>query len=129
MTTMDAVEAEQEGRYVRLTERVQVRRRFLRSVNLERDFFTPDSLDGYVMTPAALTSLERLSLAITQPSARAWSLTGAYGSGKSAFALMATKALSVASVGDAGLRDRSVNKNRLWLRACSRAARGIGPFS
>ena len=89
MTTIKFVDTEQDEKGIGLTKIVQVGRRFLRSVNLERDFYTPDSMDGYVLTPAALTTLDRLAIAIDQPSARAWSITGAYGTGKSAFALMA----------------------------------------
>jgi hypothetical protein len=106
MTTTNAIDAGREEQHIRLNDCVLVRRRFLRSVNLERDFYAPNSLEGYVLTPASLSTLKRLSEGIKTPSARAWSLTGAYGSGKSAFALMATKALAVAPVGDAGLRTR-----------------------
>jgi hypothetical protein len=105
-TITELVEREQDESGVNLAKIVQVGRRFLRSVNLERDFYSPNSLDGYVLTPAALSTLERLALAIDQPSARAWSITGAYGTGKSAFALMATKILAGASLGDTELRAR-----------------------
>ena len=91
---------------IALRELVRVRPRFLRSVSLERDFYAPHPLDGYVLTPAAISTLERLALAVSQPSARAWSITGAYGTGKSAFALMAAKALAGPPVGDTGLRVR-----------------------
>lgn len=87
-----------------LSSLVQVQRRFLRSVNLERDFYTADPLDGYVRTRTALSTLERLAAGVHQPSARAWSITGAYGTGKSAFALLAAKALAAPPVGDAPLR-------------------------
>lgn len=89
-----------------LTNVVGVRRRYLRSVNLERDFYTAGSLEGYVLTPAALSALERVATGIHQPSARAWSITGSYGTGKSAFALLATKALAPPPVGDPALRSR-----------------------
>lgn len=103
MTTINLAEIEQDERGIQLAQIVQVGRRFLRSVNLERDFYTSGAMDGYVLTPAALTTLERLAIAIDQPSARAWSITGAYGTGKSAFALMATKTLAGATLGDTGL--------------------------
>ncbi len=89
---------------LRLTELVGVRQRFLRSVNLERDFYSVDALQGYVPTPAALSALERIAEGIRNPNARAYSLTGAYGTGKSAFALFAAKTLAVGKIGDANLR-------------------------
>jgi hypothetical protein len=79
---------------VPLVDLVRVRPRFLRSINLERDFYAPDPLEGYVLTPAAVSTLERLAAGVRQPAARAWSITGAYGTGKSAFALLAAKAFA-----------------------------------
>ena len=92
---------------VPLTELASVRQRFLRSVNLERDFYSPDPLAGYVPTPAAFAALERIAEGIGNPSARAYSLTGAYGTGKSAFALFAAKTLAVGIIGDSELRERA----------------------
>lgn len=83
-----------------LSALVNVRSRFLRSVNLERDFYTDAPLDGYVPTPGALAALGRISQGVTQPHARAWSVTGPYGTGKSAFALLLTKTLAPPPVGD-----------------------------
>ena len=92
---------------VPLTELASVRQRFLRSVNLERDFYSPDPLAGYVPTPAAFAALERIAEGIGNPSARAYSLTGAYGTGKSAFALFAAKTLAVGIIGDSALREQA----------------------
>ena len=89
-----------------LADLVRVQRRFLRSVNLERDFYSPDPLDGYLLTASAVVAFDRLAAGIAQPHARAFSLTGPYGSGKSAFALFASKALAPASLGAAPLRER-----------------------
>lgn len=128
VTTTEAVENEQGKGEARIADIVQVGRRFLRSVNLERDFYTPDSLNGYVLTPAALMTLDRLAIAITQPSARAWSITGAYGTGKSAFALMATKALAGSSVGEVALRARIERQEPgLASRLFSNASNGFWP--
>lgn len=106
MPTTTSAANEQGTDGVALTDIVRVRRRFLRSVNLERDFYVPDSLNGYVLTPAALSTLARVVDGIGQPSARAWSITGAYGTGKSAFALFGTKVLAPRLVGDAALREQ-----------------------
>lgn len=44
-----------------LSEVVEVRRRFLRSVNLEQDFQSRDPLDGYLLTPAGLGAQEQIA--------------------------------------------------------------------
>lgn len=89
-----------------LTELVAVRPRFLRSVALERDFFADAPLDGYVPTPGALAALTRIGAGVRLPSARAWSVTGPYGTGKSAFALLLAKTLAPPPVGDLSLRSQ-----------------------
>lgn len=77
-----------------LSDIFRVSSRFRRSVHLERDFYVENSLDGYVVTVTAREMLRRLISALENPSAsKAWSLTGPYGSGKSAFALFAAKLL------------------------------------
>ena len=77
-----------------LSEIFHVSSRFRRSVHLERDFYAENSLDGYVVTVTARETLRRLISALENPSvSKAWSLTGPYGSGKSAFALFAAKLL------------------------------------
>ncbi len=87
-----------------LTEVVRVRRRFLRSVNLKRDFYTDDPLDGYIKTPSALSALQRISTGIHKSYARAFTLTGPYGSGKSAFGMFAARVLATTLSGEPNLR-------------------------
>lgn len=72
-----------------LSDIFHVKGRFRRSVHLERDFYTDENLlEGYVVTVTALEMLERVVSALENgESSKAWSLTGPYGSGKSAFAL------------------------------------------
>lgn len=68
--------------------------RFLRSVRLERDINEPDALDGYSLTAQARTVLRRmLTSLLASGTERAWTLTGPYGSGKSAFTLFLTRLL------------------------------------
>ncbi len=70
-----------------LSNHISIKRRYTRSINLERDIEIPDSIIGYVPTSRAVDVLERFLEAYSQPhSVRAWTLTGAYGTGKSAFA-------------------------------------------
>ncbi len=66
-------------------------RRYHRSINLERDFDKVDAVEGYVLTERSSEALQRIVTAIGNPKAhRTWTLTGTYGSGKSAFALYLT---------------------------------------
>ena len=77
-----------------LSELFHVTSRFHRSVHLERDFYGENPLDGYVLTVTARETLQRVIAALDHEStSKAWSLTGPYGSGKSAFALFAAKLL------------------------------------
>lgn len=75
--------------------------RFARSVALARDAGRRDALDGYILTPTGRDVLGRLADALRgETPTRAWSLTGPYGSGKSACALFAAQLLA----GDDGVR-------------------------
>ncbi len=70
-----------------LSNYISVYRRYTRSVNLERDIDTADSVKGYVPTQKAIDVLDRfISSYLTPHSVRAWTLTGVYGTGKSSFA-------------------------------------------
>lgn len=109
---------------VPLSDIYQVKGRFRRSVHLERDFYTENALDGYVLTATARETLSRIASTLENKEAsKAWSLTGPYGSGKSAFALFAAKllgdpntpttrqAFEVLREGDSNLYDRFKSPN------------------
>ncbi len=119
---------------VRLSNFFHVKRRFRRSVHLERDVYTENTLDGYILT---VTGREMLNGLVTtlenHANSHAWTLTGPYGSGKSAFALFAAKllgnpnspatqqALELLKHGDASLYQRFVSihhKGRLTRGFC-----------
>ncbi len=75
-----------------LSDIFHITKRFQRSVHLARDFYTENALDGYVVTVKARETLARLITAReNEATSKAWSLTGPYGAGKSAFALFAAK--------------------------------------
>ena len=77
-----------------LSELFHITSRFHRSVHLERDFYGENPLEGYVLTVTAREILQRLIATLEgELTSKAWSLTGPYGSGKSAFALFAAKLL------------------------------------
>jgi hypothetical protein len=66
-----------------------------RSVQLTRDWVEADSLGRYILTPTAQDLATRICTAVQLPTAsRAWSITGPYGVGKSAFALFLTDLLA-----------------------------------
>jgi len=66
-----------------------IQSRYIRSVNLEKDFADPTSLEGYVLTPELKQMLTRIESGLQPGSTqRAWRITGDYGSGKSSFALL-----------------------------------------
>lgn len=78
-----------------LREIVEVRGRFHRSVRLTQDWKEGRDLSGYLLTPTARGLAKRMLLGLgEQGGSRAWSVTGPYGSGKSAFALFLTDLLS-----------------------------------
>ncbi len=69
--------------------------RFLRSVRIDRDVQRADAVAGYVVTPHVRHVLGRIAEALALNSAeRAWTITGPYGTGKSAFALFLIRLLS-----------------------------------
>lgn len=71
----------------RLADCLAVNRRYARSINLERDFDTPDAVRGYILTDRAVDALGRiLASMFGRKRTTAWTLTGVYGTGKSAFA-------------------------------------------
>jgi hypothetical protein len=81
---------------------ISISPRFARSISLVRDAHRTEALEGYILTPTGRDVLHRLSNALRGDSpTRAWSITGPYGSGKSAFALFAAQLLS----GEPGIRN------------------------
>ncbi len=70
-----------------ISDYVEVTSRFRRSVNLEKDYLARAQNGDYIVTPTALETLHRLAEGIAENSpARAWTVTGPFGVGKSAFA-------------------------------------------
>ncbi len=77
-----------------LNDCLEVGARFRRSVNLEKDYVSTEQNGDYIVTPTAREALRRLSDSLTGNSPyRAWTLTGPYGVGKSAFAVFLTRLL------------------------------------
>ena len=108
-----------------LSDLYEVKGRFHRSVHLERDFYRKENvLDGYILTVTAREMLSRVVSTLENgATSKAWSITGPYGSGKSAFALFAAKllgdsnasttqqALDLLKGGDGSLYERFISTN------------------
>ena len=63
-----------------------LKRRYYRSVNLVRDLDKPESVQGYVPTERSADALRRILTSLGNSNAhRAWTITGVYGTGKSAY--------------------------------------------
>lgn len=85
--------------------------RFTRSISLVRDAGHLTALAGYILTPTGREVLRRLADALRGASpTRAWSLTGPYGSGKSAFALLVAQLLA----GEESVRSQARKFFRSW---------------
>jgi hypothetical protein len=71
----------------KLSQYFSVKRRYTRSINLERDFDRVEMLEGYIITERSQDVLQRILTSLGNPDAnRAWILTSVYGTGKSSFA-------------------------------------------
>lgn len=83
-----------------LRDFVRLKPRFLRSINIEKDFSVRDLDEDYIVTSLTRKVLARIvsGLRITGGN-RCWTLTGPYGSGKSAFALFLARILNDESSG------------------------------
>ncbi|MFT3975707.1 MAG: hypothetical protein QM688_01120 [Sphingomonas bacterium] len=76
--------------------------RFMRSVQLERDFRDVAALDHYVLTPSMADAFARIADGLrTGSGRRAWRVTGDYGVGKSSFALVLAHLLADRQTGAA----------------------------
>ncbi|MDY0957741.1 hypothetical protein SOM26_03475 [Sphingomonas sp. CFBP8993] len=88
-----------------IAARVSLSRRYVRSTDVMRDLGDPSALDGYIMTSAARSALQRLAGGLSESSTqRAFRITGPYGSGKSSFALLLCRLAS----GEAESRAREI---------------------
>jgi len=97
---------------LQLRDLISVAPRYARSINLDRDSTSGQALNGYILTSTARDVLERvLDSMVSDVAHRAWTLTGPYGSGKSAFALFLSSLLSPAT-DEAGVKARALLKRQ-----------------
>lgn len=75
---------------------IRFAKRYVRSVELNRDLEDPGALEGYVITPSVRDATQRIVAGLAATSThRAFRVTGPYGAGKSAFALFLARLLGV----------------------------------
>ncbi len=77
-----------------ISEHLEVAKSFSRSVNVEKDFSGSTQNGDYILTDTVLQALTRVSESLESKStSRAWTITGPYGGGKSAFAVFLSRLL------------------------------------
>lgn len=70
-----------------LYDYIKINRRYSRSINLERDINSIESVKGYILTSKENDYIKRFLESLVQPnSVRSWTISGTYGTGKSSFA-------------------------------------------
>lgn len=70
-----------------LSEIIDIKRHFLKSININFDFGRSDAIEGYILQPSAKSLLTTLANHLTQTQQKAFTWTGPYGGGKSLLAL------------------------------------------
>ncbi|WLE57660.1 hypothetical protein GIY62_10830 [Burkholderia plantarii] len=79
----------------RIIDGLTLEGRHTRSISLDRDLNDPRAIEGYLLTPNAISALKQIGESLTHGHAqRAWKLVGPYGSGKSALGILLAQALS-----------------------------------
>lgn len=95
-----------------LRDLITIAPRYARSINIERDSRSASALDGYIVTATAHRTLERITASLSDDlSHRAWTVTGPYGSGKSAFALFLSNLLGFPGI-DSVRKARAILKEQ-----------------
>ena len=114
-----------------LSNYFSLNRRYSRSINLERDFEIPNAVLGYVLTERAMDAFRRIFSSIVnshtpegehKSANRAWTLTGVYGTGKSAFAHYLT---SLSAPADSLMRRHALDTAQVSLGKRSQAYREL----
>lgn len=84
---------------------IEIRQQFLRSISLEKDCQNNNQNGNYIITATSRQILRRVEEGLNDNStSRAWTITGPYGVGKSAFAVFLTKTLCHSVMGSDNAR-------------------------
>ena len=77
-----------------LADRVQISRRFRRSIRIDTDLSDPMALKGFICPRSFAVVLERMAQQVSQTGQAAFTWTGPYGSGKSSLVVALSAALN-----------------------------------
>ncbi len=77
-----------------LTDRVHIRRRFLRSIRIDDDLNNPDAIDGFVCPHSSAQILVTMARHVSETGQGAFTWTGPYGSGKSSLVVVLSALLA-----------------------------------
>jgi hypothetical protein len=109
---------------------LHINQRYTRSVNLERDFRSPEIASAYIPTATSLGALRRISATFTdkaQP--RSWAMIGPYGSGKSSFAVFLAQLMGSKDVAESRAATTTLRKvDRSLANAFTKAVDTNGAF-
>jgi len=93
--------------------RVTVKAHFRRSINLRHDVASSETISSYIVTPEIEELATEITRSFREPrGARAWAITGPYGSGKSSFGLFLTDVLCTDS--PVHLRSNRIREQVNW---------------
>lgn len=104
---------------MRLSETLGISPRYTRSISLERDVDDASAVAGYILTPIGIDFLKRVHRVLANtPGSRAWTITGPYGSGKSAFVLFLVNLLSGSRIPGAAAAQKILKGSAPEIASC-----------
>ena len=77
-----------------LADRVNVARRFRRSIRIDTDISDPTALEGFLCPPSSAAVLRTMAKHIAESGQAAFTWTGPYGTGKSSLVIALSAALN-----------------------------------
>lgn len=77
-----------------LADRIQIARRFLRSIRIDSDLGQPEALDGFICPQSSADVLSTMARHVSETGQGAFTWTGPYGSGKSSLVVALSALLS-----------------------------------
>ena len=80
-----------------LADRVNVARRFRRSIRIDTDLSDPTALEGFLCPPSSAAVLRTMAKHIAESGQAAFTWTGPYGTGKSSLVIALSAALNGSS--------------------------------
>ena len=102
-----------------------------RSVNIERDGGSEQTIDDYIITSKGIAILERFATAMNGERVSAWSLSGPYGMGKSSFinyllSLTGNPSSPITALAQKKLQNAEPELAKTLIEACNKKTNGKG---